>query len=237
MVAKRVIRWAHLIFAVAVVVTMLSWAIYAILWTIPNDQSGIVDAALQSEGSFADMLPFNVTAGSEARFTVFFKTTIPAGMGTGSYRTGEDYTVGPMPWTAPRATFTQFEVHYALYTLEYTVHPLNGGGIGPTIWYSGPQGNVTAVDLQSHQVGEYSKVAVEAPSPGNYTLHFLTSQSAYAAFGRMTMGASSVTFSRPYYSDGWITIGLTGAFSITTLYVSRKNYSKAESSTNRSQSY
>ena len=215
---------------------MVSWAIYAVLWTIPNDQSAIASAALQNERSYADLLPFNVTAGSEARFTVFFQTNIPAGIGTSSYRTGEDWAVGPYSWTPPSATLPQFQVSYALYTLEYKVHPLNGGGIGPSIWYSGPQGNLTTIDIESYQAGAYSESAVEVPSPGNYTLHLLTSQSAYVTFGRMTIGAGSVTYSRPYFYDGLITIALAGAFSVTTLYVSRKKYWMAESSAKHTQS-
>jgi hypothetical protein len=231
----RRIGWAQLIFATAVVAVMLSWGLFAIFWTSPNEVT-IVQDALYADGNRLTINAFNVTAGSEARFTIFFQTNIPANVSSEGHVDGENVAFGPVPWATPNVTFLRSELEYAVFTLEYTLHNANGGGYTqtPTTRYSGPQGNLTASNFYSTFVGEYTASAVEAASPGNYTLHFLNKPSTNAT-GRITMGWSRVTHSnsRPYLYDGFMTIGLAGAFSITTVYVSWKRIPPARGSTEK----
>jgi hypothetical protein len=217
----------RLILAVAVVAVMLSWGVFAALWTStsPNGQATIIQDALEGDSNRLDINSMNVTAGSEARFTIFFQTNIPANVPPSGSVDGENEAFGPVPWTAPNVTSSQSELEYAVFTLEFTLRSANDGGVffNSAYWYSGPRGDVVGANFNGTFGGDYTASAIEASSPGNYTLHFLNKPTTNATV-RITMGWSSVTFfnSRPYFYDGLITIGLAGAFSVTTAYFSWK---------------
>ncbi len=62
---------------------------------------------------------------------------------------------------------------------------------------------------------------LEAPVPGNYTLHYVNRNTSANVTGRVVMGPSSVTFSRPYFYGGLTTIAVAVGLSIVTGFTQR----------------
>jgi len=222
----------HLILAGAIVVAMLGWGTYASLSTYPNDPSTTVNAALQAVHSEVQILGFNIVPGSEGRYTVFFQTTVPASSTPGSYGSSENAAFGPVLWTTPNSTFSEYQVVYVVFIVEYSI-VTNSGAVGPQIYYNGPQGNLAASAFMSTSVSPSSGISIlKAPSPGNYTLHLSNTNNQNANFtGTVSFGPSIVTYSRPYLYYGLITIGLAGAFTCTAAYVSWKKYQSTKTRT------
>lgn len=221
------LRWLNLTFALAAVAVMVSWGVYSVLWTPPINEATIVQNALERDVNRINLNPRNVTAESEARYTVLFQTKIPATEAPSTILAGENVAFGPVPWGPANTTFFQADREYAVFELEFT---LKGQSYtqNPTIWYSSPQGNITAAEFLSTFVGGYSASALEVSSVGNYTLHFLNKPSTNATV-KISMGWSPVTYqySRPYLYQGIATIGLAGTFTIITGYFSSRRIPQA----------
>lgn len=152
-----------------------------------------------------------------------FKTTIPPGTGTGTYGTpnGEGTIESPVLWTMPETTPTSYQVNYAVFIYQFVTQP-NAGWL---MWFSGPQGNLTASYTTStlnriqangaYRSSDYQTSLFEVPAPGNYTLNYLNTGMANAS-GIISMGPSLVTFTHPYLYAGLTSITIAGLLIVAT---------------------
>jgi hypothetical protein len=218
------------------VVAMLSWGVFAVLWTFPSDQGGTVNAVLNGEnGSSAYIGKGNGTVirpGSEAQYILDYQTVIQAGRGSGTFTpsNGQGLIYGPILWTNPSSTLSSFQVMYAVFSFHFSSQQ----GIGPLLWFSGPQGNLTQA-LGTHSYGgidatipftSFQTSILEVSGPGNYTLHYFNTGSANAT-GLVAIGPSSVVFTRPYLFAGVTTIVLAVALAVVTGFVLRRRLRQA----------
>lgn len=222
----------HSLLTLIAIIAMLSWSVFGVLWTFPNDQGSTVNAVFNGENEAATYLGPNgngavIRPGSEAQYIVFYQTVIPPNMGSGTYNVpgGQGFASGPFLWTTPSSTASSYEVRYAIFTFEFTSQL----GPGPLLWFSGPQGNLT-VSLYTNKYGGivspmpfsgFQTEIIQVSGPGNYTMHYRNNGSGNLT-GIVSMGPSSVMFTRPYLYAGATTIVIGIAFSIVTGYVWRK---------------
>jgi hypothetical protein len=204
---------------------MLSWGVFAVVWTLPDDQGGIVNAVLNGEyESAGNGNGTIIRPGFEGQFIMDYQIRIPAGIGSGTSLppSGVGFVFGPLLWTTPSLTISSFEVRYALFTFEFSSQL----GPAPPLWFSGSQGNLTASLVTTKYGGvpstrpfsNFQTSIFELAGPGNYTLHYFNSGTVNAT-GLVAMGPSSVLFSRPYLYAGVTTIVLALTFSVVTRFV------------------
>ncbi len=109
----------------------------------------------------------------------------------------------------------------------------NPNGTALTVWYTGPQGNLTQDCSGAYPLGEIT-CTYEPSAPGsrigpyttffkttvtgNYTIHLLSTQctitpncSTTTAIGTLTLATSSLTYNRPYWALGLATVIVVGA--------------------------
>jgi hypothetical protein len=207
---------------------MLTWGVYALLWTYPNDQGSTLNAVLNGElsdtyyrgnGNGSIIRP-----GTEDQFIMIFKTNPGNGGGSFISPDGKDFIVGPFLWTAPGVAGSAWTMQYAVFTFSFSTQ------LGPysPLWFSGPQGNMSQFIHNDRygglptKIGEHFDTDIfELPTPGNYTLHYFNNHPANAT-GLVAMGPSSVTYSRPYLYPGATTIAFAGILSAVTIVLLRK---------------
>ncbi len=184
---------------------MLSWGVFAVVWTFPDDQGGIVSAVLNGEHESAGNGNGTIIRpGFEGQFIMDYQVRIQAGIGGGTSLPpgGVGFVFGPVLWTTPSSTISSFEVRYAIFTFEFSSQL----GPAPPLWFSGPLGNLTASLVTTKYGGtpfggwfaDFQTSIFELSGPGNYTLHYFNNGSVNAT-GLVAMGPSSVLFSRPYH--------------------------------------
>jgi hypothetical protein len=209
------------------IIAVLSWGVFAVTWTSPNDAGSTLNAVFNGERQTLTTLGLSgngtiIRPHSEAQFIMFYRTEIPAGLGSGTYPVpgGQGIAYGPLLWTAPTSNLTSFEVKYAVISFS-AASTLTGPG--PIWWVSGPQGNLTA-SLSTSRFGglEYTRTnyyyqssIFELSGPGNYTLHYLN-QGSTNATAIVALGSSSVLFTHPYLYSGVTTIVIVAALLILT---------------------
>jgi hypothetical protein len=231
------IRRLRLVLAAVTIIMTLSWGVYAVLWTFPNDTGGTINAVLggELESTYCCGNGTVIPAGSEAQFIIDFGASLKAGnCGSCPLPNGLGFVTGPFGWTAPGWGVSSIQKYYAVFTYQfsYTVKEQLPAVIRE--WFSGPQGNLSEsmhTDTYgglNNLLGYFETSIFEATAPGNYTLHYFDTGSANF-IGKVVMGASSVVFSRPYLYAGIATIVIATAFSGVTGFASRR---KLESSPN-----
>jgi hypothetical protein len=210
------------------IVAMLSWGVFAVFWTFPNDQGATVNAVLNGENDYAaNGYGGVIRPGSEGQYLMFYRTTVPAATGSGTYSVpgGQGFAFGPFLWTTPVSTISSYEIRYAIFTFEFTSQ------LGPSVrlWFSGPQGNLTASFYTNKYGGifppspftSYQTDVLQISGPGNYTMHYLNLGPGNLT-GIVSMGPSSVVFTRPHLYIGATTIAVALALSTVTGFVLRK---------------
>lgn len=101
------------------------------------------------------------------------------------------------------------------------------------MWFSGPQGNLTASLVTTKYGGivtrpfsDFQTSIFDVPSPGNYTLNYINTGSENST-GIVSMGTSSVVFTRPYLYAGVTTNVLAVALAVVTGFVLRRKRRQA----------
>jgi hypothetical protein len=221
----------QILLTIVAIVAMLSWGLFAVLWTFPNDQGSIVNAVFNGENGAAAFVGNGngsiIKPSSEAQYIMFYQTVIPVSMGSGTYNVpgGQGFAYGPFLWTTLSSTASSYEERYLIFTFEFSSQL----GPGPLLWFTGPQGNLTA-SLYTNKYGGinsprpfggFQTDIIPASGPGNYTMHYRNNGPGNLT-GIVSMGPSSVVFTRPYLYAGSTTISLAAAFSIVTGLVFRK---------------
>ncbi len=215
----------HIFLTLLAIIAMLSWGVFAVVWTFPDDQGGIVSAVLNGEHESAGNGNGTIIRpGFEGQFIMDYQVRIQAGIGGGTSLPpgGVGFVFGPVLWTTPSSTISSFEVRYAIFTFEFSSQL----GPAPPLWFSGPLGNLTASLVTTKYGGtpfggwfaDFQTSIFELSGPGNYTLHYFNNGSVNAT-GLVAMGPSSVLFSRPYLYAGVTTIVLALTFSVATGFV------------------
>ena len=206
---------------------LLGWGIYATLIvsnsTSPSSSGGTVTAIMRginnSVSSYLGSQGGNpVPPNSTANFTMIFEThpsyntslgyrefnPPKGGLGTG---------FGIFLPSDPSTTSSPFTERYAIFTFLFSCSCIQslvgpGGFLGATYTFAAPE----------------DTWIVQVDSPGNYTV-LLSNGPDGNATGKITMSFSAVTFTpmRPYFLQGLATIGVAIAFSVPTLYVSRRS--------------
>jgi hypothetical protein len=221
------------VFAAVTIVALLSWGIYGILWTFPNDQGSIINAVETRENPITyccgngTIIPHD----TEAQFIMIFQTgPLPLGTcGSCLLPNGEGWVTGPFPLTASGLAFASFEKFYAVFTYTFTAQ----AGPSSPLWYTGPQGNLSESLYTSHYAGlggtsSFETAILEISIPGNYTLHYYN-VGPMTAIGMVIMGPSSVVYSRPYLYPSLATIAIAGVFSIITRFALWRKLSPSHS--------
>jgi hypothetical protein len=211
---------------------MLTWGVYAVFWTYPNDQGSILNAVLNGESSVTYYRGNGngsiIRPHTEDQFIMVFKTNPGNGGGGSISPDGKDFIVGPFMWTAPGPMTSTWEVPYAVFTFSFSAQqPGSQFPLFP-LWFSGPQGNMSQSIHTSRygglptNIGETFDTAIlELSAPGNYTLHYFNNGSMNAT-GKVAMGPSTVAYSRPYLYPGATTIAFAGILSGVTVVLLRK---------------
>jgi hypothetical protein len=219
------------VFAVVTMVGLLSWGIYGVLWTFPNDQGSILNGVLNGESSSTYCCGNGtiIRPDTEAQFIMIFRSnpTNPGSCGSCLLSNGEGWVTGPFTLMSASLPIFSFEKHYAVFTFAFTPPPSIGEVAQRFVppWFSGPQGNVS----ESLHVSKYAGLenisplfetsVLEISALGNYTLHYFNPGLGNAT-GKVIMGASSVVYSRPYLYPGIATIMVAGVFFFLTGFVS-----------------
>jgi len=122
----------------------------------------------------------------------------------------------------------------------------NPNGTALTVWYTGPQGNLTQDCSGAYPLGEIT-CTYEPSAPGtrigpyttffkttvtgNYTIHLLSTQctitpncSTTTAIGTLTLATSSLTYNRPYWALGLATVIVVGASIAAIAYLATSSY-------------
>lgn len=210
----------------AAVIGLLTWGVYATLWTFPNDQGSINQAILNGEyqSGYYQGPSGNGTIippGSQAQFIVWFRTQSNDGRSGGSFLLPNSLGFGDGPYLwAPGSTLTSFEKDYAIFTISFLT-ARNGSG-NFSLWFTGPQGNLTSFDAGKHGGLDliagtiFNTAIVEASTAGNYTLHYLNRNTSANVTGKVALGPSLVNYTRPYFYAGLVTIIVAVGLSVVT---------------------
>ena len=224
--------WIRLVLTGIAIVAMLTWGIFATLWTFPNDQGSVIQAVLNGEYQYGFYRGPSgngtiLTPGSHAQFIIMYRAQNQGGGGGGSSLLpgGLGFVEGPYLWTTPSTTLTTFGRNYAVFTFSFSSRLGSGNA---TLWFTGPQGNLT-LSFNTERYGglniilptNFDTDILKAPVPGNYTLHYVNRNTSANVTGRVVMGPSSVTFSRPYFYGGLTTIAVAVGLSIVTGFTQR----------------
>ena len=220
-------RWKTLspVFAgmavLALVLLLLGWGLSAMQWTILTTNNNVNDAVVNGEldsHTFSYSIPQNVER--DFRVGVYF---VPPSSNAGIARvTSPNGTsvIGPTP-VSNTTTTTEYYVFFSI---------TNPNGSAVLVWFTGPQGNLSQTCGVSAVVacrfeptppgsglGPYS-MFFQAPTPGNYTIHMLSTQCVATtnctttnATLRLTTAFSLITYTRPYYNAGLATAIISGA--------------------------
>ncbi|HZY47542.1 MAG TPA: hypothetical protein VFE96_07060 [Candidatus Bathyarchaeia archaeon] len=232
------------VLTVVAIVVLLTWGIYGSLWTFPNDQSDTIQAVLSGEyQSIGYLGPTGngtiITPGSEAQFIMMYRAQGPPGVFGGSYNlpNGQGLAVGPFSSITPSTNIPNDAVNYAVFS--YLFDTASGKAI--KLWFTGPQGNLTVSFVTSVKGGldaffpKSSGPSVsgtnilEVSAPGNYTLHYVNTGTANET-GKVEMGPSSVTYSRPFITPGLTSIAFAAVLAVFT-GLSRRSRSRAQAAT------
>jgi len=232
----RRIRFSQLqlVFAAVAIIIMFTWGVYAVLWTFPNDQSSTVNAVLGGEYSsgYSSVYCCNngtiIPPGAEAQFIIDFGASLRGGnCGACLLPNRPGFVSGPFAWTTSGWAISPIEKYYAVFTYQFSYSVKAELPQAPREWFSGPQGNLTESMYTDRYaglenlLGHFDTSILEASAPGNYTLHYFNTGSANFT-GKVVIGPSSVTFSRPYLYAGVTTIAIAGIFSVITGFASWK---------------
>jgi hypothetical protein len=221
------------VFAAVTIVGLLSWGIYGVLWTFPNDQGSILNSVVNGESpsTYCCGNGTIIRPSTEAQFIMIFQNnpTNPGSCGACLLSNGEGWVTGPFTLMSASLPIASFEKHYAVFTYAFTPPPSIGEIATRFVppWFSGPQGNMSESIHDSKYAGLenlsplFETSILEISAPGNYTLHYFNPESGNAN-GKVIMGASSVVYSRPYLYPGIATIIVAGVFLYLTGFVSWK---------------
>jgi hypothetical protein len=172
-----------------------------------------------------------ITPGSEARFIMMYRAQGLPGLFGGSYNlpNGQGFVVGPFSSVTPSSSPPSYSVNYAVFSFLFDI-PL---GKPIALWFTSPQGNLTQSYATSPRGGLdafFPKSSgpwvsgtdiFEISGSGNYTLHYVNTGTANET-GKVAMGPSSVTYSRPYIIPGATTIALAASLAVFTGYAVRR---------------
>ncbi len=235
----------HLILGGIVIVLTLTVGAFFILWTSPNGQGSINNAVLEGENAWAVPNeagcsscisgPAAVSVGpdSTAQYIIEFQTNYVSQSTQGQLYSSpdQDLYVVTFQWTPPSSDFFSFERQYVVFTYSFQFGI--SGTTRSTVWFTGPQGNLSQSVHTSKYGGTdvfhgglYGTSIIEVDSAGNYTLHYSNPLSG-SLNGTIAMGPSSVTFTRPYLNLGLGSIGIAAAFATSTVFVSWKKLRNA----------
>jgi DNA-binding transcriptional ArsR family regulator/ribosomal protein L40E len=193
------------------VLVLLAWGVFALTWTTPNDRVSIVDSVVHGQQETVG-IPFSVQPSTNTSYVLemFHRPWMP----------GDGSTVQPNGWKAynvPKSSSSPWEakVDYAVFSFLVAFK----GGSNWTLWMTNPQGFLAPISCGLACSIEYSprigSVAsgfsvrglwfTEMGSEGNYTL-WIQNLGPGSVYGNVTMGASTVVYSRPYFLAGALTI-------------------------------
>ena len=193
------------------VIVLLSWGVFALTWTIPNDRVTILDSVLHGQ-PWTYGHSISVPPGTNGTFVLgMFHQSPSPGL------TGGGLLNGFMIYDVPMTSSNPWEVK-----LEYAVFSFLiafNGSSNATFWMTDPQGSLAplscglscSVAITPRIVPWLSGGSVrgswftEMMGEGNYTF-WIQNTGPGVAYGNVTAGASTVTYSRPYFLAGLLTI-------------------------------
>jgi len=193
------------------VLVLLAWGMFALTWTIPNDRVSIVDSVVHGQ-QVAVGIPLSVQPSTNMSYVLEMFHRPP--------RPGEWSTAQPNEWRAynvPTSSSSPWEakVDYAVFSFLAAFK----GGSNWTLWMTNPQGFLAPLSCGLSCSVEYSpRIAsflsgssvrglwfTEMGAEGNYTL-WMQNVGPGLVYGNVTMGASTVVYSRPYFLAGVLTV-------------------------------
>lgn len=227
---------------------LLSGSVLCLLWTYPNDQGNTYNAVLEGwqypAGGWQNLYtlgspnfregPSTVLVGpnSTAQYIVGFQANLPSfKSGYLNYSQSQDIYYSGFGWSEPSSAFPSVK-QYAVFSYSFEAGIEGGPPVRyTTVWFTGPQGNLSQTvhtamygGTDVFHGGLYGTSVVEASNSGNYTLHFYNPFPSGNLSGVVFMGASSVTFTRPYVYVGIIGTLITASLVIlTTILLWRKS--------------
>jgi DNA-binding transcriptional ArsR family regulator len=197
--------------ALVMVLVLLAWGVFALTWTIPNDRVSIVDSVVHGQ-QVTVRIPFSVQPITNGTYVLeMFHRPWSSGDGSETQPNGwKAYNVptsSSSPWEA--------KVNYAVFSIVAAFK----GGSNWTLWLTNPQGFLAPISCGLSCSIEYSPRIgsigsgfsfsglwfTEMTSEGNYTL-WIQNLGPGLIYGNVTMGASTVVYSRPYFLVGALTI-------------------------------
>jgi DNA-binding transcriptional ArsR family regulator/ribosomal protein L40E len=193
------------------VLVLLGWTAFAVGWTVPNDRASITDSVLHGVPE-SGIFQFDAKPGTQSGFVLgmFFSPPRP-----GEY--AQEVSNGLQFYAVPRPSSSPWEVKVNYATFLFTV--TNGSG---KVWITGPQASLASLSCGLSCSIEFSPAGgfFFGPAPGSSVRGFWFSEMAGegnytfwvqnsgpgVAYGNVTLGASSVVYSRPYFFAGILTI-------------------------------
>jgi len=220
----------------ALIMLLLVWGVSAMQWTVLTTNNNVRDALATSSRPL-ETATYSIPQGSQQSYAISIIgfRTIGSGYGCGVSGSFPTCTL-PAPGSDLATTIDD----YAIFSFT------NPNGTALTVWYTGPQGNLTqdcsggpAIVTCIYQpaadrsrIGPYTTF-FKTPITGNYTIHLLSIQctwtpnncSTSTAIGTLTMATGSLTYNRPYWALGLATVIVVGAsIAGTVAYLATSRY-------------
>ena len=219
--------------AVALVAVLLSVGAFAVQYLTPSGEGSIVDAILSRENAAATFPPLMLHPSSQAHIVLeMIDCRLISPNNGGGTSLDPDGTYVDESRCLPsnqlsNSVPTSFTTYYAVFSYK-PVLVSGGAGISPDVWFTSPNGNATALAQRAYfgLLGlSGSLVILEAPLPGNYSIHFLNRNVQGGSIastwnGTFSMGQSNVVFSRPYVTAGFAIITVAIVCSAVLAYTS-----------------
>jgi DNA-binding transcriptional ArsR family regulator/ribosomal protein L40E len=193
------------------VLVLLAWGVFALTWTIPNDRVSIIDSVVHGQQETLG-IPLSVQPSTNRSYVLeMFHRPWTPGEGSITQPNGLRAYNLPMSSSSP----WEAKVDYAVFSFLAAFK----GGSNWSLWMTNPQGFLAPISCGLSCSIEYSprigSVAsgfsisglwfTEMGTEGNYTL-WMQNLGPGLVYGNVTMGASTVVYSRPYFLAGALTI-------------------------------
>jgi hypothetical protein len=200
-------------------------------WTVLTTNNNVYDA-LATSRTVSETATYSISQGTQQSYPITIIAFRATGSGYGCGSNGGSIPTCSLP--TPGSDLATTVDDYVIFTLT------NPNGTALTVWYTGPQGNMTQdcggmvvtcfyePTPQPAMIGPFTTF-FKSPTLGNYTIHLLSTQctltpnycTTTVASGTLTLATSSLTYNRPYWALGLATLIAAGA-SIATLVASQE---------------
>ncbi len=239
-VSAKLIRSLATLAVLAILVLLLVWGFWATQWTTLTTNNNVRDALVTASVT-AETATYSIPQGAQRDYPVCI-----------GFQTSGSSTGCAVSASTPTHILNSPVSNQSTTIDDYVVFSItNPNGSALIVWYSGPKGNLTQDCNGAYPAGEITctyepsptgarltlgSTFFKTPTPGNYSIHLLSTQctqtpncTTTTAVGSLTLATATLTYNRPYWAYGLATEILAGASIATTVaYSAIASYSSVK---------